>query len=111
MKKLTRQARTAGVCAAFVAGAVLSAGGSAAAATGRPSAPAPARTAVTGAAPAASFSVHHFHHPRHHHLADPRTDPWVAGQLATFGLTADKRSAVYDPWVKDQIALFGPSGR
>lgn len=37
------------------------------------------------------------------------TDPWIAGQLATFYPSAAHQLAVFDPWVKDQLALWHPS--
>jgi hypothetical protein len=93
MKKLIRNVGAAGA-AAMVTGALLAAGGPAAAAV-----PGATGHSAIGATAPAGTTAH-----RHHGLAC--MDPWVAGQLASFDPAARHRLAAFDPWVKDQLTRF-----
>ncbi|MER5916857.1 hypothetical protein ABT124_42485 [Streptomyces sp. NPDC001982] len=89
MNKLMRRIATVGASAVIAGGAVLAAGGSASAATPT-----------------------HSPHPRPAAVVY-RYDPWIADQLAAFGLEHSHEGWVksesdhrYYPWVADQVAIF-----
>lgn len=124
MKKIVRRLATAGLSVTVAAGALLTVGGTATAATPRAAGHTLARSAVAGDAQV--VGVHRYGSPagvsgyageRADHRFDPwvagqlaMIDPWIAGQLAALETGFAGRPAAIDPWIAGQLAQFAPAG-